>query len=354
MNRNLKILAATVVMGWSLTSAQGGAAIVTLTMPPAGDGHSALHTGAAIPSGLASAWYNPALLAGLRVSTGSNIHITASHQDLIASTQQDFSGMAVVYPGLGSDFGIAIYQNSIDFGESIPPDGSRDGESVYGLAAGFGVARALSLGLAAKYYRSELGTASSDGWAFDGGLLASEVMRPLKGLPSFETKPSIGMAIRNFGSDAWYVDPSMSDPLPRTWSNGLGLEVAFADIVHVTIGHDWDREIHRRSDWSDSWIRTYGYTASILGFRYGSGRHNDHEGGRNERHVMREYEFNLERVLRVLGRLQERDVISASKPSAGRIPGTGLRANPRLVVGSREIVSGARDGQDSWYFSVSL
>lgn len=353
MKRILFALTVVVTVGLSLSRAQEGP--ITLAMPPpGGDGHAALQTGVAIPAGVASAWYNPALLAGLRTSTGSNIHLSTSSQDLILENAQDFSAVAVVYPGLKHDFGIAVYRNTLDIRNATHPAVVDDGESVYGLAAGVGVARFLSVGLAAKFYHSEIGMGDAAGWAFDAGLAASKTGRPWPAVQALAITPSLGVALRNLGPEVWYVDPDMSDPLPRTWSNGVGLQLGFADLVEVSLGYDGDREVHRHASWSDSWTRTYGYTAGVLGFRVGTGWLKDPDGQLDERHSMREYEFNLTQLRTVWARLQARDFTSAGPVVGTRIPGTRVWANPRFVIGQREIVSGRRTGRDAWYFSVSL
>lgn len=357
MRRLSRLVAAVLLATFTLAAAQGAAAVVTLeASPPAGDGHAALQSGSAIPAGVASAWYNPALLAKLRTSTGSNIHFTASEQDLIFSNKQDFSGVAIMYPGTRYDLGIAVFRNAIEFapGNSEPPSPERDGESVYGLAAGMGVSRFLSVGLAVKYYQSEIGTAEATGWAFDAGLVASQRVHPLKKLPSLDVTPSLGVALRNLGPEAWYVDPEMSDPLPHTWSNGLGLQIDFADAAQITFAGDLEKPVHRHARWSDPWQKTYGYTASVLGFRYGAGWLRNPAGERFEKHVMREFEFNFQRLMKVWDRVATGDFRSESSQTVAVIPGTRVRANPRIVVGRREIVSGTRTGQDALYFSVSL
>lgn len=343
-----------VLGAFTMVGAQGGAGVVTLSMPPpGGEGHSAFQSGTAMTTGVASTWHNPALLASLGKATGSHIHFASADQDLLLDTDQKFSGVAVVYPGFGGDLGITIYRNVIDFGVVLPAQ-SRAEEAVYGLAAGMEVARFLSVGLAAKYYRSDRGSARADGWAFDFGMAASKRYRPIGELPAFEVMPSTGIAIRNLGSDVWYVDPELSDPLPRTWSNGLGLQIDHADLAQLTVAYDLERQIHRRTQWSDPWIQKYGYTASFFGFRYGNSWLRDPGGELFERHTMQEYEFNFQRVMKVLTRLAERDFTSASTGEVATIPGTKLRVNPRFVVGLREIASGSREGWDAAYISLSL
>jgi hypothetical protein len=351
MKHYSRSLAAVVLGVFTLAGAQGGASIISLAMPPpGGDGHSALQSGTAMATGVASAWHNPALLANLGKATGSHIHFASVEQELNLGESQQFSGVALVYPGLGNDLGIAVYRNKIDLGGSFT-----NGESVYGLAAGVGFVHIMSLGLAAKYYQSEIGVAEAKGWAFDVGLAASRRYRPAGELPAFDVMPSVGIALRNLGSEVSYGDPELSDPLPRTWSNGAGLEINFADAVQVTFAGDFEKEVHRRARWSDPWQKSYAYTASLLGFRYGEAWLRDPAGERFEKHVMREFEFNFQRLMKVRERVASGDFKSATAETAARIPGTNVRANPRFVIGKREITSGGvRSGENATYFSLSL
>lgn len=351
MKRHSGFLAVVVLGAAAMAGAQGGKPLVLAMPPPGGDGHGALQSGTALASGVAGAWYNPALLANLGKATGAYIHFASAVQDLSPGGEQNFSGAAVVYPGIGTDLGIAVYRNWTDAGDVVFPDE----ESVYGLAAGVGLGRIVNVGLAAKYYQSEIGMGEAKGWAFDVGLAASKRHRPVGGVPAFEVTPSVGIALRNLGADVWYVDPEVSDPLPRAWSNGLGLKVDYADAVQITLAYDLEHEVHRHAEWSDPWQKTYGYTASLLGFRYGQSWLRDPVGERFERHVMREFEFNFQRWMKVWERVASGDYRSASTESVARIPGTNLRANPRIVVGKREIASGdVRAGLEGWYFSLSL
>lgn len=351
MKRYPRIFAAVLLGVFTMAGAQGGAGVITLVAPPpGGDGHSALQSGTALATGVASAWHNPALLAGLHKETESSIHFAYAEQDMVFGANQGFSGVALAYPGSRSDLGIAVYRNRIDFGGPLS-----DGESVYGLAAGVGLARIVSVGLAAKYYQSEIGTGEAKGWAFDFGVASSKRYRPLGEIPSFEVVPSVGIALRNLGSDVSYGDPALSDPLPRFWSNGVGLQVDHADMLRITLAYDLEHPVHRRAEWSDPWQKTYGYTASLLGLRYGRSWLRDPGGERFERHVMREFEFNFQRWMKVWERVSSGDYRSASTEGVARIPGTNLRANPRFVIGKREIESGGiREGLEGWYFSLSL
>jgi hypothetical protein len=339
--------------------AQGGSAIISLEIPPAGDGHGALQTGAAIPSGVASAWYNPALLPGLKSATGSAVHTVVSREDIfIPGAGLDFVGVAAIMPLLGTDVGIALYRSALDFG-GYPPTDSSDTETVHGLAAGFAVMKALDVGMAVKRYHSEIGTAESNGWAFDVGVASITRLRPFADLASLEIAPSLGMVVQNLGPDAWYVDPEQSDPLPTTWRSAAGIELDFADFLRIAVSHDWEKAVHRRASWSDSWQRTYGISASLLGLRYGTGWLKDPDGGRDERHEALEYELNFKRLRRVVHRVSAGDFVSSGETlnvgsTLGGRQGVLRDVNPRLVVGIREIIAGGRTGQDTWYFALSL
>lgn len=374
--------------------AQGGGAIITLVMPPpAGDGYSALQSGGAVPAGAASVYYNPALLSGLQQATGSQIHFAHSEQallpalDLPDDMRQDFTGVSFVIPGSrGFDFGVGLYRNRIDFGPNLAASGDSGAapfgalETVHGLGFGLRLGLPVSVGGAVKYYDSDLGSfvdssggsrrADATGWAFDLGILALHRFEPLafRNFRSLAVTPSAGLTWANLGADAWYVDPDESDPLPQTLRTSLGLRLELLDVLEFTAGADWEKETFSRtrfSDWGEEPTRTRGYSVSVLGFRYFEGTLRDRSGGRHETHQsIFAYEFNALQAYRVWNRARKGDVNGSSASMEEgypfrqvRILGVSYRANPRFEIGRREIRSydnGIRDGQEAWYFSLSI
>jgi hypothetical protein len=344
--------------------------IWTLELPPPGDGgYAALQTGGTITSGVASAWYNPALLPGLSRATGSNVHFAHSREDwFFGGISRSYTGAAATFPVWeGWDFGAAIHRGHTDYGQNlVTSDDSGTAfdayENEYGLAAGLKLGGPVAVGVAAKFYDSRPSAdARANGWAFDLGILANHRFLPFtsRGVRSLEVAPSLGSSLRNLGPDAWYVEPETSDPLPTAWRNALGLEVNFADVLAVVAGYDWSKDVHRNAEWGDPWQKSYGFHASLLGFGYGSGWLEDPGVWGDERHQVLEYELNLKRLCRVVHRIRARDFTSSGEAlNVGSMLGASrgfLRdINPRFVIGRREVVSGTREGQDAWYFSVSL
>jgi hypothetical protein len=359
MKNSLQILAASGLLCFSLSSAQGGAGVITLALPPAGDGYSSLQTGAAIPSGVASAWYNPALITGLKQAKGSTVSFLTSDENwFLPHSRLVHQGVAVSFDAWEQELGLALYRTNFEFG-GYPPDSTWLQESVYGLALGSSLNAYLDAGLTIKYFHSDFLTATASGWAFDFGFASSHRARLIDELQSLEVTPSVASVIQNLGADVSYADPFLTDPLPRTWRNAVGLSVDFADVLRITAGHDWDREVHSRSEWSEPWRRTYGVHASFLALNYGYAWLKDRGGERDEQHRVTELEFDLARVRRVVHRMATRDFTSPSEKlnvssAISGAPKFLQGANVRLVFGKREIESGIRHGQDAWYFSLAL
>jgi hypothetical protein len=379
-SRTLRFLGALLLAACGTAVAQGGAAVITLVMPPpGGDGYSALQTGGAHPSGAAGLYYNPALLSELAPATGSQLHFTHSRQDLLPDLglddlDQSFTGFAFALPDAkgGFDMGIGFFRNHVDFGEDLTFDAEdtsaiRAQETVYGLGLAARLGLPVSIGGTVKFYDSDLSPGGrASGFAFDIGALTLHRFEPLafQDFRSLEVTPSYGISLLNLGGDVAYGDAEATDPLPRTLRRSLGAEARFADVVSASWGFDWEHEVHRRARLDDPAVRTRGHVVSVLGFHYGRMKLDDPVGRRREIHKSRSFEFSMLEAYRVWRRVKTGDFTSASAALDAGFPfaattflGVPFRANPRLVIGSRRIESrdgGIRDSQEATYWSLSL
>lgn len=349
-------------------------AIISLVMPPPGaEGFQSLQFGGAFPDGVASMYYNPALLSNLARSTGSQIHFTKSRQELLPilglqNLDQEFSAGALIFPDpkRGFDLGIGLSKILTRFGNNS--NVSAD-ESVHSLGIGLRLGLPVSLGTTAKFYHSRLSSGESGrtyGWAFDFGALLHPRILPLAqhGIQSLVLLPSAGFAWQNLGPDAFYSDPIFSDPIPAYRRYSSGLKTKFIDAVELSAGLDYEQDAHRRVNPGTAPVILTGYSFYILGYRFSQCWLDDEDGDRDEMHFSNAIELGLLRMLRFLKRVETRDFQSSSENISPTFPfptthifGIPFRANPRLVIGSREIRSrdgGIRDGQNAFYWGVSL
>ena len=375
----------------SLAQAQGGSAIITLVMPPpGGEGFSMLQSGGMFANGATSTYYNPALLADLERNTGSQLHYTESNQKIlpvlgIPDLFQEYRGVAAVFPDRkgGTDLGVGFFRNHVSFGKNQQTD--QEGrvlaefdsyETIYGAGIGVRLGLPVSLGGAVKYIDSHLAKAltsyggTMDGvvrsWAFDLGALANPRLTPKVslGLPYFELTPSAAVTLKNLGPDIFYYEAHQSDPIPTSLEYGVGLSGHLMDLADIELASSADREVHHRSGWSAEPTYTSGLSLGFLGLRYSVGWLQDDPGKRYEKHIGRAFDLNMLQVYRAWRRLTTGDfrsppeVLEAGFPFGWtRVMGFPFRANPRLVVGVREIDSrrdGIRDGQEAFFVTLSL
>ncbi len=358
-----------------MSYAQNGTAIITLVMPPpGGDGYSALQSGASLPEGAASLYYNPALLAELERTTGSRTFYTQSRQDLLPilslDIYQTFWAAAVVIPEpeKGTDVGIGFFRNYVSFGESIATDSNfnaigtfQSDETVYGMGLAKRLGIPVGLGGTLKYFDSDLAHVVARGWAIDFGAEVNPCIAPTpkSRWAAITFTPSMAVTVRNLGRDVYYIDPKEADPIPTTYSLAFGSRLVGFDMIEIEGGMDFDQEWTARSrNWQPQ--RTLGYSCSFLGIRYSEGWLDDPLGKRWEKHTAGAFEFNFLKFNRCLRRFQLGDFTSPSQnmdPPAAKIWGVPFPANPRVVVGTRKIESsreGVRLGQKAFYFSLAL
>jgi len=354
--------------------AQGGPGVITLDMPPpGGEGLTALQTGGAFPTGATSLYYNPALLVELQGATGSQAHFSRSSWDLMPGNdfgmKQTFTAGAVFLPLAGGlDLGVGFFRNRSDLGESILSDSgttTEDHETVHGLGLGVRVLGPFSVGVTAKHYESNIGTATAKGWALDAGALYYQPFQPFSayGVRSLELVSSAGIAWVNNGKSVRYPGGEGSDPLPEALHYSTGASVDLADVVRGAWSWEWTQATHRRADSRDPIQLTYARHLSVLGFGLGWGRLVDPAGGRYETHRSREVAVDLLGYYRVFNRLRKMDWTGSSEVQEMGYPfptlsvlGISYRFNPRFVIGERRVsnVEGARFGPYTPYFAFSL
>jgi hypothetical protein len=385
MKMFLRTTAAVCFAALAMASAQGGSAIITLVMPPpGGDGFAALQSGAALSQGAASLYYNPALLADLERSAGSQLFYTHSDQDLLPSLKfpdlyQKFQAGALVAPDpeAGTDMAFGLFRNEVNFGHDTYRDA--DGniewqgnsyETVYGAGVAVRLGIPISVGATAKFYESHLaddlnGAEPGVGWAFDIGVLANPRFEPSAGagFPAIAITPSFALVVKNLGPDVFYREAWQADPIPTTYTRALGIKAEAFDALEFECGSDLDQYVGRNAGDADLSVST-GFSGLFLVYRYGTGWLTDVPGRRLENHVSHAMEFNLLRLHRLYRRLVLADFTSPSRTmDAGflyaktRILGVPFRANPRFTLGWREIESfdgGIRNGQDAIFLGLSL
>jgi hypothetical protein len=381
----LRTAASVFIAAMGIASAQGGSSIITLVAPPpGGDGFSALQSGAALSQGATGIYYNPALLADLERSTGSQLFYAHSQQDLLPSRgipdlNQKFQAGALVAPdpAAGTDMAVGFFRNRVNFGHNTHYDaeGNLDWqgdsyETVYGAGVAVRLGIPVSVGATAKLYDSHLadgykGTEPGVGWAFDFGVLANPRLEPPAGagFPAIAITPSIAWVVKNLGPDVFYREALESDPIPRTYTSAMAIKAEVFDALELEGGLDLEHEWHRNAGDGDL-VRNTGFSGLLLVYRYSTGWLADIPGKRMEKHVSHAMELNLLRLHRLFRRLALGDFRSPSRSMDGgflyaktRFIGVPFRANPRLTIGRREIESydgGIRNSQEAIFFGVSL
>lgn len=370
-------------LGGKAAMAQGGSAVITLVMPPpGGEGFTALQSGAALPQGAASLYYNPALISDLERSTGSQLFYTRSRQTLLPvlgleDLNHEFQGFAAVAPDPvgGTDMAVGFFRNHVNFGENIQTDRSGEvrrfnsSETVYGLGAAIRLGLPVSVGGTVKYYESQLahgfdGAETGMGWAFDLGLLVNPRFFPPGGeFAAVSFTPSLGLAVKNLGPDNFYREAWQSDPIPRTYTAAWGMKLDAFDMLELELENCFDQE-WTRNDTKLNPIRNTGFSAMLLYYRYSESRLEDELGRRSEKHVSHSFEFDFLRMHRMANRFRRTDYASGSAAMdqgypfrKARVWGIPFRANPRFVFGNRKIKSyegGMRTGQRAFFLAFSI
>lgn len=373
-------------LGAAWVHGQGGSAVIALVMPPpGGEGYSILQSGGMFAEGATAAYYNPALLADLERQTGSQVHYSNSRQDLLPvlglpGLYHAYWGAAAVAPDAegGTDMGVGFFRTHVSFGRNQATDEQGNllstfdsFEDIYGLSLGLRLGGPVSVGVSAKFIDSHLadgsgGAAPARSFAFDAGLLVNPrlTLPASLRLPRLELMPSFSLALANMGPDVFYAEPHQADPIPLTLSAGGGVHIRLLDFFEFAAAHVRDREVHRRTGWSDEPVMNSGVSLAAGFYRYSTGWLKDESGLRDEHHTGHALEFNLLRLLRFMDRLRKGDFESPSPAFDARFPfppvvvlGLPYRANPRISMGTREIESrggGIRQGQRAYFVGFSI
>src|SRR5215217_5685399 len=135
------------------TFAQGGTAILALSLKPAGgDGYTALEAGAASPTGAASVFYNPAQLGELHRATEATLHAFTAQRDLVGDVETRHTAFALAFPSAkGFDAGFTFARTSVDYGTVLIPAGGTGEASETVNAFGFGLRFGIPLSFGAAF-----------------------------------------------------------------------------------------------------------------------------------------------------------------------------------------------------------
>jgi hypothetical protein len=147
----------------------------------------------------------------------------------------------------------------------------------------------------------------------------------------------------------------------------MGAQLNAFDFLRIEAAATQSMEIPSRKGWVDYGtepVRQKGICIDALFFQYSVGWMNDVRGRREEKHEGHSYGMDLRRAYRAWRRVVGSDFHSPPEafdrgyPFAWtRVFGIPFRANPRFVVGWREIESrdrGIRTGQKAYFTSFSL
>lgn len=348
--------------------------------PPGGEGYTGLQSGAALAEGASAAYYNPAALAELNRSTGSTVGAAYSAQDILPilrlpDLNQEFHAAYLVFadPEGGTDLGVGIFRNHINFGKNYPSDPDAkpfdSDETVWGLATGVRLGFWLSLGLGAKFIDSRLaqGTAGpvSDGiarsWAFDIGILAMPRLRaPAAWNLPLTFVPSAAVTVTNIGPDVFYIDAIQSDPIPRTYTGAAALSAEAWGLVSATGHWQVEQEWTRRSE-KLSPVYNAGVMGRLFLFEFGEALLVDHAGQRREWHSSQAFVFDAGAWARMKAGLRSGnwgDLAGSGRGFGYWKPfGEKVALRPRFGFGRHIIHSedeGIRNGQEAWYLTLSL
>ncbi len=167
-----------------------------------------------------SVYYNPGGLGLMKKA-----QFTAMHTQYIQGLNYDFG--AFVQPLANSAIGISACSLKTDEMARRDADESLQGsfenqDTAYSFSYAHKLGDLIGLGATARWIRSQIDSSSAQTWAGDIGIIKR-----------FEQPFSVGLAVRNFGSELKFQDEG--DPLPLTIDAGAAMS-----LLHnrLTVGAD--------------------------------------------------------------------------------------------------------------------
>jgi hypothetical protein len=289
---------------------QGGSAIITLVMPPTGEGMHGHGGGVAVPTGAQSLFFNPALLPSLPDRNLGRVDVSIHQANLLPvlglpGLYRTFHAVSLAWPNClpGFDAAAGYYRNYVSFGSDEIEEADslitvRSEESVQALGLSLRWNRLLSVGASVKFIRSELAGRTLDpplAVSGDLGFLVSQSVRPL---PGFTLRPSAGLSFLSHDFRIKYrlrkadtLFPQQEDPAARAVLSGLGLSGDLWQILEWESALDWEWDPVGRT-----LVRRGGIHLQLppfLGFFLG--RLYDVEGARWESHASFSLGFDLKK-----------------------------------------------------------
>jgi hypothetical protein len=246
----------TVLFSYSFIFAQGYSAVPFLTLDQSPLFNGAARIGTAVPmQDPTGFYYNPAQLGYYSLDNNFSVLFMPDKTVLLNVVPNDVvtSNSYAVTAGYnfktnGSNIpfslGIGYLHNILNYNSSNI-QGAYDSFDCFSIGACYDYYLLFNLGFSIKSFTSNLGTSpisqtvnyKATGTAFDLGAM---IIAPFDKLFLSNTqldignttlnpilKATVGYSISNLGKEVYYVDPSQSDPLPRTARLGYNLNLGF-------------------------------------------------------------------------------------------------------------------------------
>ena len=290
-------------------------AVVTLVMPPMGEGVHGHGGGFAVATGAQSMFFNPALLASLPDRNLGQVDASIQQGRLlpvlgIPDLYRTFHAVSAAWPGClpGFDAAVGYYRNFVSFGAVAvgDPESSltaRAEESVQALGLGLRWNRLLSAGANVKFIHSDMALSRLDPPLAISGDLGFLISREVRFSPALTLRPAAGLTFLSHDFQVVYkrkkpdpalpdsLIPPQPDPASREILTGLGLSGDLWQILAWESALDWEWDPINRN-----MVRRGGLNlelAPFLGFFLG--RLYDAEGKRWESHASFSLGFDLKK-----------------------------------------------------------
>ena len=235
----------------------GNAVAEFLNVDPGARAGSLAGAFCAMAGDLSALPYNPAALATLS-SASAVLHHTNWYQ----STYQEYAALGAPVNGatvFAASFGYLHYGTVAGYDTDNNPTGDfSPSDAVVSLALARRIGDMVSVGLAGKYFRENLGSGGYAGWAVDVGALYRR------------GSVSLGLAALNLGPQ---ISAGGSDyPLPRRFRVGVGYTISsrLLTTADVQLASDGVSTLHQGAE--------YGLTPSLFlraGYHYGNDARGD-------------------------------------------------------------------------------